>query len=71
MARVPETDSRYKTAQDRVAKYQENSEMALQKAKQIQDSAPEASNSGAPSENAQTGEEQPTSSPNPSFSGPQ
>jgi Tfp pilus assembly protein PilN len=58
MARVPETDSRYKTAQDRVAKYQENSEMALQKAKQIQSSGPESTIPASPTNNDQAGEAQ-------------
>ncbi|MDX2244207.1 MAG: hypothetical protein NW224_26340 [Leptolyngbyaceae cyanobacterium bins.302] len=36
MAQVPATDSRHQTAQDRVVEYRKNSEIALQKAKQVQ-----------------------------------
>jgi len=43
MAQVPESDTRYRTAQGRVTDYRKNSEIALQKARQVQSTQSSAS----------------------------
>jgi hypothetical protein len=52
MAAVPETDPRYKTAQDRTVAYQKNREIALESARKLQLAGPDTSPSTPPEPSA-------------------